>query len=227
MPTPTPGIKLTFDLLNMSGVKLGTAQQPAWLRIALCAFGANLPRVPNAGVIGQVSTWFVDIPYYGTSGSVILWGNDVIDPGPDQTYYAISVLDTQKNIVQTALYQFDGTGTYDLSTAVPFTPGYNTPSGYIIVNPAAGSFSVNPHGWNGPVTIDMNLTANASLTLGGFQRGQLVQFLIRQNSTGGWTFTWPANVKNAPAVDTDANSVTTANYFVDQFGNFYPQLGWS
>jgi hypothetical protein len=122
MPTPTPQITLTFDLLDYSGNKLGSATQPAWLRIALCNFGANLPRIPSAGVIGKVSSWFVDVPYYGTTGTVLLWGNDVIVPGPDLTYYAISVLDAQRNVVQTALYQFDGTLTIDLSNATPFDP---------------------------------------------------------------------------------------------------------
>lgn len=125
----TPQITLTFDLLDYSGNKLGSATQPAWLRIALCNFGANLPRVPATGIIGQVSSWFVDIPYYGTTGTVLLFGNDVIVPGPNLTYYAISVLDAQKNCVQTQLYQFDGTLTIDLSLATPFNPTPPTPPG--------------------------------------------------------------------------------------------------
>jgi hypothetical protein len=122
MPAPTPQITLNFTLLDFEGNELGTATQPAWLRIALCNFGSNLPRVAGAGVIAEVSSWFVDVPYYGTPGTIKLWGNDVILPGPDVTYYAISVLDTNKNVVQTALYQFDGTETVDLSSATPINP---------------------------------------------------------------------------------------------------------
>lgn len=122
MPAPTPQITLTFTLLDYQGNQLGSATQPAWLRIALCNFGANLPRVPGAGIIGMVTSWQVDIPYYGVEGSIKLWGNDVIVPGPNITYYAISVLDAQKNCVQTALYQFAGTETVDLGGANPINP---------------------------------------------------------------------------------------------------------
>jgi hypothetical protein len=118
----TPQITLTFTLEDFSGNPLGSATQPAWLRVALCNFGANLPAIPGTCIIGEVSSWQVDIPYYGVAGSIKLWGNDVIVPGPNITYYAISVLDTQKNCIQTALYQFAGTMTIDLSSATPINP---------------------------------------------------------------------------------------------------------
>jgi hypothetical protein len=120
MTTPTPGITLTFTLLDYDGNEIGSSTQPAWLRIALCNFGSQLPRVPGAGVIGKVSSWFVDVPYYGTPGSISLWGNDQITPSG--TYYAISILDANKNVVQTNLYVFTGTATIDLSSADPFNP---------------------------------------------------------------------------------------------------------
>lgn len=119
MPTPTPDVTLDFTLLDYQGNELGTATQPAWLQIALCNYGSNLPRVEGAGIIGEVSSWFVNIPYFGTPGSIELWGNDQITPAG--TYYAVSVLDTNKNVVQTQLYIFDA-GTYDLSTATPINP---------------------------------------------------------------------------------------------------------
>ena len=57
-----------------------------------------------------------DIPFVGSTLNVLLWGNDVITPAG--TYYAISILDTQKNVVQSGIYQFTGTQTIDLSNAV-------------------------------------------------------------------------------------------------------------
>lgn len=119
MPAPTPDVTLTFTLLDYQGNELGTATQPAWLRIALCNYGSNLPRVSGAGIIGEVSSWFVDIPYFGTEDSIELWGNDQITPAG--TYYTVSVLDTNKNVVQTQIYVFDA-GTYDLSSATPVNP---------------------------------------------------------------------------------------------------------
>jgi len=123
MPAPTPDVTLTFTLVDFQGNELGSATNPAWLRIALCNYGSNLPRVIGAGIIGEVSSWFVDIPYFGTPGTIDLWGNDQITAGEvtGDTYYAISVLDTNKNVVQTQLYQFSA-GTYDLSGAIPFNP---------------------------------------------------------------------------------------------------------
>lgn len=122
MPTPTPQITLNFSLLDYEGAQLGTTTQPAWLRIALCNFGSNLPRVPGAGLIAKTVSWFIDIPYTGVAGTVQLWGNDVIVPGPNITYYQISVLDTNRNVIQTGLYQFAGTETVDLSSATPINP---------------------------------------------------------------------------------------------------------
>lgn len=120
MPTPTPGITLDFTLLDYQGNELGSADQPAWLRIALCNFGSQLPRVIGAGLIGLVSSWFVDIPYIGAPGSIMLWGNDQITPAG--TYYMVAVLDPNKNVVQCNLYQWNGTQTIDLSGASPFNP---------------------------------------------------------------------------------------------------------
>lgn len=120
MPTPTPQITLNFTLLDYDGNQIGNATQPAWLRIALCNYGSNLPRVPGAGVIGKTASWFIDIPYLGVAGTIKLWGNDVIVP--ETTYYQISVLDTNKNVIQTGLYLFTGTETVDLSSATPINP---------------------------------------------------------------------------------------------------------
>jgi hypothetical protein len=122
MPAPTPEITLTFTLLDYQGNQLGDATNPAWLRVALCNFGSNIPRICGAGVIAEVSSWFVDIPYIGVQGTIDLWGNDQITPSG--TYYAISVLDTNKNVVQTQLYYFDpgAPETIDLACATPFNP---------------------------------------------------------------------------------------------------------
>ena len=139
MPTVTPGITLNFTLLDYSGAELGSATQPAWLRIALCGYGANIPRVCGAGMIGEVASWFVDIPYYGTPGSTLLWGNDQIIPGPDITFYAISVLDTQKNVVQTQNYQWDGVQTVDLGCAAPYNPPPTSSTQTLKIAPCSGA----------------------------------------------------------------------------------------
>ena len=122
MPAPTPQITLTATLIDFSGVAIGTAANPAYLRISLAGYGQRPPEVPGAGSIAKVASWPGDFPFTGTMLTIPLWGNDVIVPGPDVTYYAISVLDTNKNVLQTACYRFDGTQTIDLSNAVPIVP---------------------------------------------------------------------------------------------------------
>ena len=111
----TPNITLTATLLDYSGNIIGSAIQPAWLRIGLCGFGPVLPSIPGTGNITKITSWFLDVPFVGTALSVKLWGNDQVNPSG--TYYAISVLDQQKNIIQTGIYQFTGTQTIDLSSA--------------------------------------------------------------------------------------------------------------
>lgn len=120
----TPNITLTATLLDFSGATIGSATQPAWLRIALCGYGATLPSVAGTGNLARVSSWFQDIQFTGTQVTVKLWGNDQITPSG--TFYMISVLDTQKNVVQSGLYEFTGTQTVDLSNA----PQIVSPAGY-------------------------------------------------------------------------------------------------
>ena len=112
----TPQITLTANLLDYSGNQIGSASAPAWLRIALCGFGQTLPCIPGTGMMAQIASWPKDIPYTGSQITVMLFGNDVILPS-GQTYYSISVLDSNRNVIQSGIYQFSGTATIDLSTA--------------------------------------------------------------------------------------------------------------
>jgi hypothetical protein len=172
MPTLTPQITLTVTLLDFSGAKIGTATQPAYLRISLAGYGQKLPCVPGTGNIARVVSWFSDIPVTGAQVSVKLWGNDVIVPAG--TYYCIAVLDASKNVLQSGIYQFTGTLTIDLSDAaqivqpspqlagirnyefeatgtgttiaLPYTPIPGTPvlpfRGGILLSESAGDYSV-------------------------------------------------------------------------------------
>ena len=133
----TPNITLTATLLDYSGNTIGTSAQPAWLRIALCGFGGVLPAIAGTGNITKISSWFVDIPFTGTALSVKLWGNDQISPSG--TYYAISVLDTQKNVLQTGIYEFFGTQTIDLSNAAQIAQSPVAQIFNLVTLPVAGT----------------------------------------------------------------------------------------
>jgi hypothetical protein len=136
MAAPTPQITLTATLLDYSGNTIGTATAPAWLRIALCGFGQTLPTVPGAGNLAKVSSWAAgDIPFTGSQISVQLWGNDVVTP-VGRTYYSISILDQNKNVVQSGVYQFIGTQTVDLSSAKQIINPISVSTGFVLVDTA-------------------------------------------------------------------------------------------
>jgi|ERR1700733_7414090 len=220
----TPQIRLTINLDDYSGNQIGSAQVPAYVRIALVNFGPFLPRVSGTAMIAKVVSWPGDIPYLGVPITVTLWGNDVITPVGTQ--YAISILDANKNVLQTNAYQFSGTITADLSTLSPYIPVPPTPpevvSGLVTV-PFSTTPVFNCALIDGNITFDFTLTGNVvSSTLINAFPGQWVCFFIRQNATGGWTFAWPSNVKNPGVVNPDPSSVSAQAFVADASGNLYP-----
>lgn len=114
----TPQITLTATLQDVSGNAAGTTASPAVLRIALCGFGLTLPCIVGTSNIAQPGP--EDFYDTGSGISIKLWGNDVINPLG--TYYAITLLDGDGNILQTGTYQFTGTQTIDLSSAPQIVP---------------------------------------------------------------------------------------------------------
>jgi len=226
----TPKITLTATLQDYSGSPIGSSTQPAYLRIQLCNYGYTLPCVPGTSMIGKVSSWSQDIPYTGTQLTVLLWGNDVITPSG--TYYAISVLDAQKNVVQTGAFQFTGTVTVDLSQATPYFPPVIVPvtptvTGGLVVVP----YSTTPN-FNaalvtaGIVTFEITLTGNVTApTVTNVSPGQIIIFDLIQDGTGSHTFAWPSSVKNAAIINPAANSRTTQPFHVGSNGNLYPLSG--
>jgi hypothetical protein len=60
-------------------------------------------------------------------------------------------------------------------------------------------------------------------TLVNTSPGQIVTFLITQDSTGGRTFTWPTNVFGGGAVDITAGAWSIQDLICDSSGNAYPK----
>jgi hypothetical protein len=222
--TMTPAITLTATLQDIFGGVQGATGYPSRICITLAGYGQVLPRIIGTSMLARVG------PTYLTSStgsfSTLLYGNDVISPGG--TYYAIEILDEDGNVVQSDGYEITGSGTQDLSDLNPIlNPGSSTPSGYILVPSLSGALAISAGGWTGPLTIDITLTGNATLSLSGFTKGQLIQFIMRQNGVGGWSVTWPSSVKNPSEVNAAINSVSTQQMIVDYLLNLYPVLGWS
>ncbi len=219
-----PAITLVCTLQDFSGNDLGSISDPAALRIALCGFGATLPRVAGTAMLARTGPIFEQT----TSGaiSVPLYGNDVITPAG--TYYDIALLDAAGIVIQSAAYQFTGSGTFELSSLSPYLPVQPAqPNGYVVV-PYNATMAFDAAGWWAPIVFDTTLTGGVgSASLRNIRTGQMVQFIIRQDATGGHVFTWPANVQNPPLVNSAPNSKTTGLFFMDDTGNLYPNLGWN
>lgn len=115
----TPQITLTANLESI----VGAAAVGGYLRVTLCGYGPQPPAVPgtcmlaNAGVPQLVGPQIDSTPI-----SVELFGNDVITPA--NTFYEVSVLDQNQDVIQSAIYQFNGSGTTDLADAQPILPPY-------------------------------------------------------------------------------------------------------
>lgn len=116
----TPAITLTAHLEDFTGQPVGNTANPGKLRIALCGYGPLIPRVCGGAVIAKPGPFDI---LANSSGDVstLIWGNDVILPAG--TFYTITVLDGDDNVVQCDAYTFTGSGTIDLACTAPITPG--------------------------------------------------------------------------------------------------------
>jgi hypothetical protein len=175
MPTLTPQITLTAKLDDLAGAVAGSAANPAKLLIALCGFGLSLPRIVGTANLAKIGPY--QLPDTGAGISVLLWGNDVISPA--DTFYTITVLDGEGNVVQCGAYRFTGAETIDLSNAIQITPAnalaytptsgavpgaiYNAPGRIILLfeNGVALTPGIDYSTADAGTTADLNFTTEA------------------------------------------------------------------
>ncbi len=112
---------MTGKLQDFSGNLIGTPANPAKVCVTLCGYGPQLPSIIGTSMIARPGPIYIE----STSGtfSIPLWGNDQIVPGG--TYYTVSLLDGQGNVVQCGAFQFTGSGLQDLSNASQILPPFN------------------------------------------------------------------------------------------------------
>jgi hypothetical protein len=94
----------------------------------------------------------------------------------------------------------------------------SAPAIIAVASSAAPNFAGNLGNLLLPV-FEFTLTANAVATFSNFTWGQRVTFIIHQNGTGGYTFTWPGTAINVGAPDPAANSTSVQECIVDAAGN--------
>ena len=219
-----PVITINGNLQNFVGaVDIGAS-----IRVTLVGFQGQQPRIAGTGFIVGVD---VPVSIDGSGNFTFTpWGNDVIFP-QNATYYSIAFKPGAGGTVTVVNYRFTGSGVFDLSMLTPLAVPAGIPSPIppnAVVTNAGGtqvivgfalqtrlalphnivSFSATPifNAVNGTL-FDITLTGNVtSSTLTNTNDGEIVVFSIRQNSTGGFTFAWPANMTGMTSPDPAANS---------------------
>lgn len=228
----SPGVTLTGTLTDTQGNPVAGT-----VTLTLANYGPYLPVLTGSNVCAQL----IVSATANASGvfSMTFYGNYQITPS--NTYYEVTIqipgyAGTATASTQSAAYSFGTSGTFDLSNLTPLAAYYPVtppiPAFPVPVTYSTVTYSATPSfAGNSAAAInvfDITLTGNVtSSTISGLQAGSIVQFIIRQNATGGYTFAWPSNVNNPPSVNTVASSKSTANFMVDSSGNLYPQIGWS
>jgi hypothetical protein len=117
----TPQITVSGSVADLFG-----AAEPGSLVVQLCGYGSQLPRVSGTALIGQTAPLPIDCT--GGDYDFELWGTDVISPSG--TFYTVTVIDANNNVVQINAYQFSGTETVDLSSETPYNPPPPVPPGF-------------------------------------------------------------------------------------------------
>lgn len=85
----------------------------------------------------------------------------------------------------------------------------------VVAYVAAPAFPASATVGSFKITLTGNVTSS---TLTGATAGQLIVFEIIQDATGGRTFVWPTNVKNAMSITgqaAGANEVSTQMFYYD------------
>jgi hypothetical protein len=151
-----PQITLTATLQDATGATDVGAQ----LRITLAGFGGIVPRVNGTSMLSRVQKKAAQTA--GGAISVNIFGNDVITPGPNLTFYCIEIFDSKNNIVQSGNYQLSGAGSIDLSTLNQYFPPPPPVLGQsaVITNPPGGALQTI----NGSITIVGNLIVTGTIS---------------------------------------------------------------
>lgn len=225
MPT-SPGVTLTVTLQDVTGIDVDNGS----LVIRLCGFGQSLPRIAGTSMLAKVT---MKIPLAtGISAGINLFGNDQITPAG--TYYAIEVIDANKNIVQAGIYQFTSGQDIDLSNATQIV---NQPSGGGGGggggSAGAGSYTVVAANGNvnlastgaGVQVFDVTLNGDSQFnSAAGFARGTVCIVILRVPAGGPVTWAWggpcPVGPEIPPAQADQAALTTIAVFVVDINGNW-------
>lgn len=165
-------------------------------------------QVTNNLIVNQGSTQF------GTG----FWGNSA---GSMQGM--ILTANTTQNLASVFVAGFadaiTGGLNYDTGSTTTTAPGgyYGIAAPGLVTSFNTMGFSATPtfdfsKGGTEKITLSANVTSS---TIANATAGQRITFMVCQNATGGFTFTWPTNVKGASAMGTTANTCSTQTFVFD------------
>ncbi len=96
--------------------------------------------------------------------------------------------------------QMSGVSANQISTSINTVPFSSTPT----FDASLGNTQ--------KITLTGNVTSS---TLSNAVTGQTINFIICQDATGGWTFTWPANVLGGMTIGSDASKCSAQSFIFD------------
>ena len=223
-----PDVHLFGKLNNVNSQTIGVStQELGFVEIALCGYGAQIPRVPSEAVFARVtSDWPVNknVPDNGTF-TAYLFSNPLIEP--QGTYYTVTIKDSNGDTVQVNAYQFPTAGDFDLDTLIPYDPGQPPPPLPPLVIPQLQIVapSANPV-FDGTkfTAFQITLTGDAQAVIQNMIPGTLYTFIIMQDGAGNHRLGFPSSTRNTAPLNIQPNSTTTQT-FVAIDGNVLYAIG--
>jgi hypothetical protein len=221
-----PNVSLTGTLdyfwTDSSGTPSGDPQ--ASIKFGLHGYGSQIPRVSGQALFQDASIDIKVQPEGDQAGEfeLMFYSNDIISPAG--TYYTLTTLNGNGDILQINAYRFVGSGQYDASLLEPYDPNQPPPAlpplilNLLLVVP----YSPNPDFPGDTYTSwQITLTGDATATFSDLVDGNLYTILIAQDGVGGHNFNWPLNVYNPTGPNREAVSLTVQT-FVAVSNMLYP-----
>jgi hypothetical protein len=201
----------------------GESDTGASIEFMLSGYGSWSPK-GQGGSVGS----FSDTVTTGEGGdfSVSLVGNDEINP--PTTYYAVTIRNSNGDIIQCNAYQFTDGQSYDFDLLAPYDPNLPPPSlpppvtNLLLIVVAAGGAAefIGDQYTAWQITLDHDIVG---AYLSNIVPGNLYTFIIIQDAVGGHVFNFPTGpapygTRNVLDVDSEPNSTSIQTFIADANG---------